>query len=87
MRSLIIFFIALLASCTRIPGRAECEALVSHLVDLELKERPAADMTRDKVLNEMGATRLDHCLKNVSLERVQCGLRASSLKQAEDCDK
>ena len=81
-------------ACSSKPSKGDCEKLVRHLVDLEAAEsggaavpadkKPDADAQKKKVYDAVG---LDYCMNDLSVDQVQCGLKARSLEDlARTCD-
>lgn len=87
--------LALTASaCSSKPSKSDCEKLVHHLIDLEAAasgsaavpadKKGEADAQKKKVYDAVG---LDYCMKDLSVEQVQCGLKARTLEDIEKtCD-
>lgn len=74
------------AGCGSKPSKSECEKLVRHLIDLEAAESGVSAVPNDKkgdveqqkkkVYDNVG---LDYCMKDLSVDQVNCGLKAKSL--------
>lgn len=83
------------AACGNAPSKGECEKLLEHLVELEAAAAGGGAMPADqkaeleqqkkKVQGEVG---LDFCLKEMSVDQVECGLKARSLDELDKtCNK
>jgi hypothetical protein len=75
-------------ACGNKPSRGDCEKLVRHLVDLESGESGASAVPADKKAEVeqqkkkvFDAVGLDYCLKDLSVEQVNCGLKAKTLEE------
>jgi hypothetical protein len=82
------------SACGNKPSKGDCEKLVHHLIELEASEsggaavpsdkKADADAQKKKVYDAVG---LDYCLKDLSVDQVQCGLKAKSLEDiSKTCD-
>lgn len=84
----------LTTACGNKPSKSECEKLVRHLVDLESGESGAAAVPADKKTDAdaqkkkvYDAVGLDYCMKDLSVEQVNCGLKAKTLEDiSKTCD-
>jgi hypothetical protein len=93
-----ILFSALLltaAACGNKPSKGECEKLLEHLVELEAAAAGGAatptdqkadlEQQKKKVRESVG---LDFCLEDMSVDQVECGLKARTLEDLEKtCNK
>ena len=82
------------SACGNKPSKADCEKLVKHLIELESSESGGAAVPTDKkgdleaqkkkVFDAVG---LDYCMKDLSVDQINCGLKAKSLEDiAKTCD-
>ena len=85
----------LLAACGKSPSKGDCEKLIEHLVELEAAaagggampadQKGELDQQKKKVQSSVG---LDFCLKDMSVDQVECGLKARSLEELDkSCNK
>jgi len=92
---LVTALLALAAGCGNAPSKGDCEKLVEHLVELEAAAGGAAaadpkgakgelDQQKKKVRESVG---LDFCLKDLSKDQLECGLKARSLEELGTCEK
>jgi hypothetical protein len=81
------------AACGKAPSKGKCEKLVDHLVELEaaaagsgaMSDKGEIDQQKKKVKDSVG---LDFCLKDMSVDQVECGLKARSLEELDKtCDQ
>jgi hypothetical protein len=81
------------AACGKTPSKGECEKLLEHLVELEaaaagagaMSDKGELDQQKKKVKDSIG---LDFCLKDMSVDQVECGLKARSLEELDKtCDQ
>lgn len=80
----------LLAACGKTPSKGDCEKLLEHLVELEAAAAGGGAMPADqkgeleqqkkKVRESVG---LDFCRKDMSVDQVECGLKARSLDELD----
>ena len=82
------------SACSEKPSKGDCEKLVRHLIDLEAAETGAsavpadkktdADAQKKKVYDAVG---LGYCMEKLSVEQVNCGLKAKTLEDiSRTCD-
>ncbi len=90
--------LAVSAGCGNAPSKGNCEKLLEHLVELEAAASGGGAMPADqkgakseleeqkkKVRDSVG---LDFCLKELSKDQLECGLKARSLEElGKTCDK
>lgn len=93
---LLALFLAVAAACGNAPSKGDCEKLLEHLVELEAAAGGAAvadpkaakgelDQQKKKVRESVG---LDFCLKELSKDQLECGLKAKSLDELDKtCEK
>jgi hypothetical protein len=78
------------AACGNKPSKGQCEKLVEHMVELEAAAAGGGAMPADqkadleqqkkKVRESVG---LDFCLNDMSVDQVECGLKARSLEELD----
>lgn len=90
-----LFSLLLLAACGKSPSKGDCEKLLEHLVELEAAaagggampadQKGELDQQKKKVRDSIG---LDFCSKEMSVDQVECGLKARSLDELDKtCNK
>ena len=93
--SLLALLFAVSAGCGNAPSKSECEKLVDHLVELEAaaggsgampaEQKGELDQQKKKVRDSIG---LDFCLKDLSKDQLECGLKARTLDELDKtCNK
>jgi hypothetical protein len=93
--SLLALLFAISAGCGNAPSKGECEKLVDHLVELEAaaggagampaEQKGELDQQKKKVRDSVG---LDFCLKDLSKDQLECGLKARTLDELDKtCNK
>ena len=95
-RAVVVAF-ALLAACSKAPSEADCELLLTHVVELEQAAGGAAATTpeakaeleaeRKKVSGVVAKDFMGTCLKDLPRTQVACGLAATSLDDLAKCDE
>ena len=98
--ALAIGAVAVGSGCGKGPSTSQCEELLAHITDVEMKSggaAPAADLTADqKKALEVQKTQLpdhvrtafmDRCMKEVSKGYVECGLKAPDHDAFAKCEK
>jgi hypothetical protein len=93
---LVTALLAIASGCGNAPSKGECEKLLEHLVELEAAAGGAAaaadpkapkgelEQQKKKVRESVG---LDFCLKDLSKDQLECGLKARSLEELKTCEK
>lgn len=92
--SLLAVLFAISAGCGNAPSKSECEKLIDHLVELEAaaggsgampaEQKGELEQQKKKVRDSVG---LDFCLKDLSKEQLECGLKAPTLVELDKtCD-
>ncbi len=93
---IVTALLATAAACGNAPSKGDCEKLLEHLVELEAAAGGAAaadpkapkgelDQQKKKVRESVG---LDFCLKELSKDQLECGLKAKSLEELDKtCEK
>ena len=83
------------AACGNSPSKGDCEKLRDHLVELEAaaagggamppEQKPDLEQQKKKVRESVS---LDFCLKDMSIDQVECGLKARTLDELQKtCNK
>jgi hypothetical protein len=67
--------------------RSTCERLCDHLIDVRLKDAPAADVVahRAAMKQVLGENFITSCLKDLSPSQVKCALAATDHAAATAC--
>lgn len=89
--------VSLLAACGDTPSKSDCQKLLDHVVDLELKagggdavhKDVAAELDDQKkrVMDYVGKDFLDTCIDDLPKSQLECGLKAKTMAQLFECDK
>jgi len=73
----------LLPACTKKPSEEQCEQFADHFVDLLEKSRDKPDARIRKLAQNQRQSLIDACVKDGSVEEVECVLAQSSMTDVE----
>jgi len=96
--SLLLGSLLALGACSDAPSKADCDKLLDHLIDLEMKAGGTGEVTDDmkKDLEKQraqvhdfaaGQKFLDTCREKTPKKVVQCGLAAKTIDDVAKCDE
>lgn len=85
-----------LAGCADKPTTGQCEELLDHVLDLELKQAGGDapkkrdldfDAQKKKVKDYVHEEFVDYCVHETPKRQINCALKAKSLGELAECDK
>jgi hypothetical protein len=86
-----------LAGCSDSPSSDQCEELLSHIVEIEVKsaadDAPRGARTDEleqqkaEIKDYLGAEFVETCRETYSRERVECALASGSYEELVACDE
>ena len=88
---------AALGACSDAPSKSDCEKLLDHLIDLEMKSGGSGEVTADMkkdldkqrtAIREFAAGQkfLETCTEKTPKKVVECGLAAKTSDDVAKCD-
>ncbi len=92
-----VLLLGFLAACSKAPTDAECDQLLTHVVELEVaaaggaagatpEAKAALETQRKKVAESVGKDFLSTCRADLPRAQVRCGLAATTLDGLAACD-
>lgn len=99
MRLLLASLLLAAAACSDAPSKSDCEKLLDHLIDLEIKagggdgelstEAKAELEKQKKGVAEFAAGQkfLETCREKMTKASVECGLAAKTAEDVAKCDE
>jgi hypothetical protein len=90
-RWIVVAVLLFVPACSNAPSKEQCEKLLNHSIDLELRDSATAlpdraaqvksltDMARDEFMRQ--------CLDEMPQPRVACALKAATKDELLSCDE
>lgn len=99
MRLLLASFLLAAAACSDAPSKSDCEKLLDHLIEIEIKAgggdgelsaEAKADLEKQKkgvIEFASGQKFLETCTEKMTKKSVECGLAAKTSEDVAKCDE